>query len=281
MASPERCTITLPTPHTFLVDNGSLAPAATLRLRELAAALEERLRTAVAPVSLLHSSGVPTAELGGVPAEIFEPAVDRRARQGAREFLVVPLFFGPSRALTEYLPERVRVLRARYPNLSVRLAPALFQMSDDRLARVLADHVGAVSAAKRVVLIDHGSPVPEVTEVRDVLARQLRRALGPTIEVTGACMERRPEPDYDFNGPLLEDLLSSEGWNRGDVTIAMQFLLPGRHAGPEGDVAAICRRAEAKHLGLRTRLTPLVGEHPLMPEILADRWRVGRDSPPL
>jgi sirohydrochlorin ferrochelatase len=62
------------------------------------------------------------------------------------------------------------------------------------------------------------------------------------------------------------------------VIVALQFLSPGRHAGQDGDVAEICRVAEAKHRGLKTSLTKPVGEHPLLVEILADRWRA---APPL
>lgn len=273
-------------PVTLLLDNGSLAPAATLRLRELASALAARVGAPVEPVSLLHSSAIPANALGGRPAEIFEPAVARRAAGGAQDFLVVPLFFGPSRALTDYLPERVAQLRVRHPGLCVRVAPSLFDPADPRLAQILADHVRVVPAEVgggplRVALVDHGSPVPVVTRVRDALAEQLRRLLGAAAIVAPCSMERRPGPDYAFNEPLLEDLLAREGWNCGPVVVAMQFLLPGRHAGPEGDVAEICRRVGAVHPRLVTRLTPLVAEHPLLPDILADRWRTGQGAAPL
>lgn len=273
-------------PVTLLLDNGSLAPVATLRLRELASALAARVGAPVEPVSLLHSSAIPADALGGRPAEIFEPAVARRAAGGAQDFFVVPLFFGPSRALTDYLPERVAQLRVRHPGLRVRVAPPLFDPADPRLAKILADHVRAVpveadSGPLRVALVDHGSPVPVVTRVRDALAEQLQRRLGEAAIVAPCSMERRPGPNYAFNEPLLEDLLAREGWNCGPVVVAMQFLLPGRHAGPEGDVAEICRRVGAVHPRLVTRLTPLVAEHPLLPDILADRWRTGQGAAPL
>lgn len=268
-------------PITLLVDNGSLAPAATLKLRELAAALAARVGVPVAPVSLLHASGVPASELGGIPAEILEPALERRVRDGARDFLVVPLFFGPSRALTDYLPARVAALRGRRPGLRVRLAAPLFAAGDPRLAQILADHVRTCGAATHVALVDHGSPVRAVTQVRDALAEQLRAELGPAAEVAGCCMERRPEAEFDFNGPLLADLLARDGWQAARVVVAMQFLLPGRHAGADGDVAAICRASAARFPGSSTRLTPLVAEHPRLVDILADRWRARLAAPPL
>lgn len=263
-----------PPPLTLLLDNGSLEPAATLALRALAAKLGARIGTEVAPVSLLHSSGVPAEKLGDVAAEILEPALERRLKAGQSDFLVVPLFFGPSGALTDYLPGRAAHLRARYPQLNVRLAAPLFAPGDDRLAQILTDRVRALgSAAGRVALVDHGSPVRAVTDVRNELARQLGAMLGPDYTVAASSMERREGAAYAFGEPLLERLLRAPGWNAGAVTVAMQFLLPGRHAGSGGDVAQICREAEAASGGaLRTTMTGLVGEHPLLLDVLADRW---------
>jgi hypothetical protein len=271
----------MPGPLTLLADNGSLAPAATLRLRELAQALAQKIGEPVAPVSLLHSSAVPADQLGGTPAEILEPALARRLEQGQTEFLVLPLFFAPSEALTEYLPSRVAHLRKKHSALRVRLAPALFQTNDDRLARILADHVinRAASDAHRVALVDHGSPARAVTEVRDQLAVQLGAQLGHDFIVAASSMERREGREYDFCEPLLASLLRWPEWSDGDVTVAMQFLLPGRHAGPDGDVAEICREAEQASGGrLRTHQTKLVAEHPLLIDILADRWLIARQG---
>lgn len=267
---------------TLLVDNGSLQPAATLALRGLAAQLAARLGHAVEPVSLLHASAVDPGPLAGRPAEILVPALERRLAAGQNDFLLLPLFFGPSQALTVYIPEQVARLQTRHPALSVRLAPALHAAGDDRLARILADQVNpelgsSPPGSVRVALVDHGSPVPAVTAVRNELAAQLAARLGARAAAVAPCsMERRPEPAYDFTAPLLADLLVEPAWSAGRVIVAMQFLLPGRHAGPEGDVARICRHAEAAHSSLHTSMTGLVGAHPLLVEILADRWRAAR-----
>lgn len=265
-------------PRTLLVDNGSLAPAATKRLRQLAQALAAKLGEPVDAVSLLHASAVPSADLDNLPAEILEPALDRRAERGQRDFIVLPLFFGPSRALTDYLPERVAHLRKKYADLRVRLAPPIYSLHDFRLARLMAEQVRAVPVESRgvlrVALVDHGSPARAVTGVRDQLAAQLQAVLGTSAVVVASSMERREGADYDFCEPLLEKLLVRPEWGGGDVVVAMQFLLPGRHAGPDGDVAAICLRAAQANPGLRAHLTPLVGEHPGLIQILADRWQV-------
>jgi sirohydrochlorin ferrochelatase len=267
-------------PLTLLVDNGSLEPAATLALRGLAERLSANLGSTVEPVSLLHSSAIDAQRLGGRPADILFPALERRLAAGHNEFFVLPLFFGPSRALTEYLPENLARLRQKFPALRLKIAPPLHAAGDNRLAQIMAQHVRDELdsfVADRVVLVDHGSPVEAVTAVRNELASQVADLLGSRIAaVAPASMERRAGPAYDFCNPLLADLLATPPWNGGRVIVAMQFLLPGRHAGSAGDVAEICRAAEAAQPELKTRMTKLVAEHPLLVDILADRWQAAR-----
>ncbi|ABI55952.1 sirohydrochlorin chelatase [Alkalilimnicola ehrlichii MLHE-1] len=269
----------------FLVDNGSLRPQSILSLRHLAAALSERIGEPVQPVSLLHSDRAPEDALEGVPARTLEPTLRERAAAGTRHFRIVPLFFGPSRALTDYLPERVAALSQHFPKLDVQVAPPLVTPErghDPRLAHILAESVQAVDhdPATRVILVDHGSPAPEVAQVRNYVAGQLSILLqGRVAGVVPASMERRPGEAHRFNEPLLETLLARPPFNHGRVVIAMMFLQPGRHAGPDGDVARICAEAEARHPALKTVMTPLVGAHPLLPEILADRLAVIHPPP--
>ena len=265
----------------LLVDNGSLRPAAIRGLRRLAAALSRRVGRKVEPVSLLHSSAVPAGQLGGRAAEILEPALRRRAEKGEQNFLVVPLFFGRSRALTDYIPERVAVLQQTFPDLRVRVARPLAITGEDRLVRLLEAQVRAKLTAgflrggkARVVVVDHGSPAKAVTQVRNRLTAQLRRRLGARVTgVAASSMERRPGTAYAFNEPLLENLLATPPWNAGPVVVAQLFLLPGRHAGPAGDIAAIIGRVREKNPGLRAVRTKLLGEHPGLIAILADRLR--------
>lgn len=266
----------MPSP-VLLVDNGSLEPAATLALRELARELGAKTGTTVEPVSLLHSSAIDAQLLGGQSAEILFPALERRLAAGQSDFTVLPLFFGPSRALTDYLPENLARLRQKFPSLRLKMAPPLHAPGDNRLAQILAQHVRDELdsfVTDRIVLVDHGSPVAAVTAVRNELAQQVAELLGTrAAAVAPASMERRAGQEFDFCNPLLADLLAEPAWRGGRVIVAMQFLLPGRHAGSAGDVATICRDAEAAHPELQTRMTKLVAEHPLLLDILADRWR--------
>lgn len=273
-AQPERRTI-------LLVDNGSLRPESVLNLRQLAAELSERSGLRVEPASLLHSSKIEPERLEGVAAVNFERRVRLGLEAGERSFTVLPFFFGPSAAITDYMVERVAYRREQHGAFAVDRT-AFLGGEEDRpdvagLVDVLVERVQEVMVETgwprpRVALVDHGSPRLAVTRVRDRLAEALERALGEAVSAVAPCsMERRPGPEFAFNEPLLEDLLVSPGWNEAPVIVAMQFLSPGRHAGPGGDVAQICERAKELCPRLRTRMTGLVGDHPQMVSLLLER----------
>jgi sirohydrochlorin ferrochelatase len=267
-------------PVCFLFDNGSLHAASTLSLRRIAGWLRERLDGAdVRAVSLLHSSAVDPAELAGERAELLEPALAAAVMQGENNFILLPLFFGPSTAVTGYLPERLQVLGKKFPHLQARIARWLVDIAagdDTRMARILADGVRRTInhtgwKAPKVALVDHGSPQRGVAAVRDFLGGQLRQLLG--AEVAVASMERRPGPDFDFTEPLLAGLLRGKNFSQGEVVVALQFLSPGRHAGPGGNIAQICVEAMNAQPDLRVVQTGLVGEDERLADILAERYR--------
>ena len=196
----------------ILVDNGSIRSTATLVLRKLALSLESRLKCRVVPASARWSSRVPAEELGGVPAELFEPALRRLlAEEAHAEVTVLPLFIGPSRTVNTFIPEIAhRVLDETETGGRVRLAPVLSnteQFCDrgsagaDTLARILLSQVervqrqiraraapagspvggpqegargaGADGRTTLVIVLDHGSPSRTVTSVRDAVAARL------------------------------------------------------------------------------------------------------------
>lgn len=277
-------------PCTLLVDNGSHRADSTLSLRRVAAALSTRVGQTIHPVSLLHSTRVDASELDGVPAEIFEPFIkSRRETHGDHSFLVVPLFFGHSAAIYEYLPQRVREIRESWPELEVRVAPCMVDIDDPQdtaVAEILAQLVREKIAAEQldrpaVTLVDHGTPRIAVNRVRNVLADRLREALGDAVRaVEPSSMERREGDEYAFNEPLLENLLGT-GEFAGDVVLSMLFISPGRHAGPGGDIAQICAAAEERHPGLKTWMSDLFASHPGAIELLARRYAQGLTSDPV
>lgn len=269
----------------FLVDNGSLRAQATHNLRRVALELSHQLGETVQAASLLHANKIPPEEVDGIPAITLGPAAERSAEQGAKEIIVLPFFFGPSKALTGYLPERMAALQARFPEVSVRVAQPLVDErgnNDLRLAKLLADNVREklqAGTTPQVALVDHGSPIPEVTAVRNRLAGQLSVLLADEVScVAAASMERRDGDEYRFNEPLLEHLLDTPEFQSGSVILAMLFLSPGRHAGEGGDIAEICAAAEQRHPGLTVTTTALVGEHSGIVEILHARLRQALDG---
>ncbi len=272
----------------LLLDNGSRRPAATLNLRRLARQLGERLGETVYPVSALHSSRIPADQLDDEPAQTLEPFLRDRVTAGERTFGVVPLFFGPSCAIGQFIPEVAARIAPDLGGFEVRVADPLCPLPDGepRLAEILADNVRGASAASPmgdggvdVLLVDHGSPVPAVTAVRHWLADALGQRLGNGYRVAEAVMERREGSEYDFNGRLLAEALGGMDAS-GDrttashpsrVVLAMQFISPGRHAGEGGDIAEIVAEAQAKTPGLHVSTSGLIGEHPRFVDILADR----------
>jgi hypothetical protein len=240
----------------------------------------------VRAVSLLHSDRVSADELGGTSAKLLEPALKKflaASPEGAADLL--PLFFGPSAAVTQLAAGLARTLREKFPRAALRLAPCLVNAadpSDRRVARMLADQARTAAHAAgwerpKVLLVDHGSPTRAVTAVRDHLAAQLCEELGDGAAAVGAAsMERRDGAEFDFNEPLLARALRDRPFGAGEVVVALQFLSPGRHAGPDGDLTQICRAAEAERPGLRTRLTTPLATHPLLVEVLADRLAVAK-----
>ncbi len=272
----------------FLFDNGSLRPSSTLNLRVAAGLLGGALPVPVRPVSLLHSSAVDAASLDGERAWLLEPAVRSWWGEHPRgEAVLLPLFFGPSGALTDYVPARMEAARKAFPGARWRLARWLVETggADDGMARALASEARRVIrreklARPRVVLVDHGSPRRAVTEARDHLGAQLGRLLaGDAAEVGVASMERRPGAEFAFNEPLLAARLRTAPFDAGDVVVLLQFLSPGRHAGPDGDIAAICAEARRERPGLRTWMTEPVGTAPEVIDGLARRFAEARDRP--
>ncbi|MCC5806690.1 MAG: cobalamin biosynthesis protein CbiX [Opitutales bacterium] len=273
----------------LLIDNGSLQAASYRNLQAVAAALGRRVGVRVHPVSLLHSRKIDPAELGGMRAWTFEPFVRERIAAGVRTFGILPFFFGPTGAITRYLPERLEALRARHGPFGVVRAPFLFDGDaglDRAVAEIVADNVRRCARKKGlrrppVVLVDHGSPLAAVACVRNYIAGQLSVLLGPkeVARVGAASMERREGAEYEFNEPLLERRLRSPGYDSGDVVVAMLFLSPGRHAGPGGDVAAICTAAAADQPALRCHMTDLVGTRPGIVDLLSERFAALQSRP--
>lgn len=254
-----------------LIDNGSLEPAAHLNLRRVAAELAAATGLRVEAVSWKHSDRVPAAALAGQPGWTIGPWVREQVARGEREFIFVPFFISAQGAIGSALHADLVRLQTETGPWSFHFTAGL--AARGALPRILAARVREAIITlglqrPRVLVVDHGGPSAISAAVRDTTAHALAALLGPEVSaVAAASMEGEEHP---HNHPLLADQLRADGWNRGAVVVAPLFLSPGRHAGPDGDVAEIIRAAEADaHSALHVHMAGLVGTHALATTELA------------
>ena len=100
----------------------------------------------------------------------------------------------------DYLPQRIAARREKHGPFEVFRMPFLYtgiQPEDDPLVEILVSRVRETITNEnlkhpKVALLDHGSPLPSVTAVRDALAHRLADMLGNEVSaVCPASMERR------------------------------------------------------------------------------------------
>ena len=253
----------------LLVDNGSTRPLATLQLRQIAKDLSERVGQTIHPVSLQHADAI--GVLNGLAVDTFVLFLDRYLAQGERHFIVLPLFFGPSRALSSFIPKKVEELRNQYGDFICDIAPVLYPLpvGEVRLIEILlqcAKQMADQIPSRQAVLVDHGSSVSQVTAVRQHIAGQLQDRLDGW-QLGQAAMEG--DKSFGDKTNTLADWLKNPP--AAQILVLMLFLLPGRHAGPGGDVEMICAKAKKNNADLKIMISPLIGEHELISEILQSR----------
>lgn len=261
----------------LLCDNGSVQSEATLGLRRIALQLTELSGKQIHPVSLMHANKIPAELINEQPAMILPDFLDQQLSSGKRNFCLIPLFFGNSRALTSYIPEKVQELITKHGPFSITIKDVLCPIppGEPGLAGILIDHIKTTASdndlpLKNIVLVDHGSPSPKVTAVREHIAETIEH--GHEINLAQAVMERREGQEYDFNGPLLVDWLRKKAENgETSAIVAMMFLLPGKHAGPGGDIVTICQSVMDSFPNFSIAITSLVSEHPDLVNILLHR----------
>ena len=271
----------------LLFDNGSLRPDSTFALRAIAKNLSQRLGMTVEGVSLLHSHKIDAEKLDGEPATIIRRRFKHGIANEERHFICLPLFLGPSLAITEYLMELIDEAKMLCPEIQILVAPPLagwdVNHPDLRLAEILADQVKVLieennlSDSSDLVLVDHGSPIEKLSILRNTVTNQLRNLLGDSVSTAIACsMERRKGDAYAFNDPLLEAVTfdnASEDERLESLIVAMFFLLPGRHAGEGGDVDQILQGLVDKKKVKNFLKTDLIATHSLIYSILEDRLK--------
>ena len=266
----------------ILFDNGSYRPDATFALRRLASGLSEVLNQNVEPISLLHSCKIDPEIIGGKPASIIRRRFKEAVEDKEKHLLCIPLFLGPSLAITEYLEELIEEAKSLDSEIDIQVAAPLagwdVENPDPRLAQILADQLEALikeNALKEfdTVLVDHGSPIKKLSDLRNNIARQVGILMNKDpLKVQACSMERREGSAYAFNEPLLENIKKLPKQISGrDLIVAMFFLLPGRHAGAGGDVDDILQGLKDEGAIKDFYKTDLLGQHPMLLDILKDR----------
>jgi sirohydrochlorin ferrochelatase len=256
-----------------LIDNGSLEPAAYRNLRAVAAALAARAGTQVHAVSWKHSDRLPAEALDHTPAWTLAPFVRAMVALGQREFVFIPFFISAQGAVGSTLRNDLEKLQGELGGFEFRFTDGL--AARGALTGIIADRIRETIAARGlrtplVVMVDHGGPSVASARLRDCIASELRILFGTSLDsLTAASME-------GTHPPLLADQLRRPAFIVRDVVVAMLFLSPGRHAGPDGDVARLCLAARSdlpERSPPRCHLTALVGNHPTVVEVLAAALR--------
>jgi len=264
---------------TFICDNGSVRPHATLQLRRLAQQLSQKAGIDIHPVSFQHANRIAAEALNGEPAQLFRDFMSQQLMEGQREFILLPLFFGYSKALTSFVPDEVALLQEKFGAFSLKIANVIYPLPDGEqvLTTIIYEH--CLNTAKKqnlplknLVLVDHGSPNPLVTDSRKHLAKTVQEKLPSNVPLEQAVMERREGSKYDFNGELLKDWLTNKAKNgETSAIVVLMFFLPGRHAGVGGDIVDICDEVMSRHPEFQIAISPLITEHDGFVDILEKR----------
>ena len=265
-------------PICLLVDNGSLRPEAIFSLRRVAQKLSIETEFEVLPVGLLHSNKIKPSDLDGIKAETIGTFLTSPRGKNEKFLLILPLFLGPSRGITEWLVSRLKEWKREEKGRSYKVLDCLHKDGDPRLAIAMADQVNNLIDREklsdpRVAMVDHGTPILEVNRVREDVGEHLRKILSLTDNEFSTCsMERREGDLYSFNEPLLERLLIKWGQEGiQEVVVALFFLLSGRHAGKGGDLVKICKYASSLFPQMNIYQTNPLAEHDIIFSILKEK----------
>ena len=268
-------------PICLLVDNGSLRPEAIFSLRRVAQKLSIETEFEVLPVGLLHSNKIKPSGLDDIRAVTVGSFFTSPRGKKEKSLLILPLFLGPSRGITEWLVSRLEEWRREEVGRSYQVLDCLHIDGDHRLAQALAGEINNLIdrehlSTPRVAMVDHGTPIAEVNRVREQVGANLRKIQNYTESEFSTCsMERREGDQYSFNEPLLEGLLLKWGQEGSrDVVVALFFLLSGRHAGEGGDLAKICENASSLFPQMKIYQTNPLAEHDNVFSILKEKLEI-------
>jgi sirohydrochlorin ferrochelatase len=121
---------------------------------------------------------------------------------------------------------------------------------------------------RAILLVDHGSRVASANAALEEIAEQLRPRLpGRIVRVA----------HLELAAPGIgEGIDACAAAGATEIVVHPYFLSPGRHTCR--DIPRQVEQAAARHPGVRVRLTPPLGPHEKLLEIILERVeRAGRD----
>ncbi|CAH0475004.1 unnamed protein product [Peronospora belbahrii] len=276
-----------------LVNVGPLQAKAYLDLRQISFRLSRSLCQPVVPCSFRFSNRIDPCELNSLQAKTFEMVLtDHLAARGenASEVVVLPLFIGKTRTLTEYLPATIdKVWATLTPSpsapLLVRVGGCLVDQEnadDPRVAQILLERIEDALDLKKVnevvtvLVVDHGTLNRDVYDSREFVVKKLRLLLQKyeCVKFVGtASMERREGAEYDdCHDPLLAQALAHHTMKNSIVVCATMFLSTDDHTGENNNIDEIIKDVKARHPDVDVRVTEALGTHKLLSEIMHDRY---------
>lgn len=119
---------------------------------------------------------------------------------------------------------------------------------------------------KAILLIDHGSRRAEANAMLERMAELVRAEAGPDVVVRAAHMELAPPTIAEAFGACVEA-------GATEIVAHPYMLAPGRHA--MEDIPALVEQAARAHPGVRWRLAPPLGVHPLLAKVVLARVEEG------
>ncbi len=117
---------------------------------------------------------------------------------------------------------------------------------------------------RAILIIDHGSRVAAANAQLAEVAALVESSLGDGTIVRHAHME--------LAAPTIPDALAAlVAAGAQEIAVHPYFLAPGRHA--TEDIPRIVAEGAARHPGVAVRVTPPLGVHPLLAELVILRAR--------
>jgi len=261
-----------------LVDNGSIEAAAHHNLRAVADLIGRRVGCQVHAVSWRHSDRIAADALKGVAALTLAPWLTGQLAAGERQFIFIPFFISAQGAIGSALRRDLAQFQQSAVDFKFTFCDGL--AARGAIAEIVAARIRETIATQGlsqppVIVVDHGGPSPSSASLRDELTATIQAELKTEVgRVAATSMEG---DDHPHNHPLFAAQLVALGFERGDVVIAPLFLSPGKHAGPDGDLARIARKAceqgNPRTNPRRCHFTDLIGSHSLAAEVLATSLR--------